>query len=139
MVNRIKTLPLQFQKILKTASSLADSAAIKIYLVGGIVRDLIIKRAVLDLDIVVEGDAIELAHKLSEKIKGQFSKHHAFGTAVVYFGEHKIDIATARTESYSCNGALPKVTPASLKEDLIRRDFTINAMAISLNKTTTDI
>jgi tRNA nucleotidyltransferase (CCA-adding enzyme) len=134
MVNRIKTLPPQFQKILKTTSSLADSAAIKIYLVGGIVRDLILKRAVFDLDIVVEGDAIELAHRLSEKIKGRFSKHHAFGTAVVYFGEHKIDIATARTESYSCNGALPKVTPASLKEDLIRRDFTINAMAISLNK-----
>jgi len=134
MMNRIKNLPLQFQEISKTASSLADSAGMKIYLVGGIVRDLILKRSIFDLDIVIEGNAIELACRLSEKIKGQFRKHHAFGTAVVYFGEHKIDIATARTESYSHNGALPKVTPASLEDDLIRRDFTINAMAISLNK-----
>ena len=134
MINRLKVLPFQFRNFLKTASALAVSSGVNIYLVGGVVRDLILKRAVFDLDIVVEGDAISFAHKLSDKIKGGFKKHHAFGTATVCFNKHKIDFTTARTEIYSHQGALPKVKPASLVEDLIRRDFTINAMAISLNK-----
>ena len=134
MVNRLKKLSPQFKRILKTSSALADSSGFKIYLIGGVVRDLILKRKVFDLDIVVEDNAIAFAKKLASLLKSDFRRHHSFGTATINFDGHKIDFATARTEKYSHQGALPKVLPASLTKDLLRRDFSINAMAISLNK-----
>jgi len=134
MVNRLKKLSPEFRKILKRSSVVSDSLGFKIYLVGGVVRDLILRKDVFDLDIVVEGDAISFADKLAKDIKAEFIRHHAFGTATVYFGKHKIDFATARQEKYSHWGVLPKVKPAELSKDLFRRDFTINAMAISLNR-----
>jgi len=134
MVNRLKKLSPQFRMVLKASSALAGTLGFNIYLVGGVVRDLILGKEVFDLDIVVEGDAIVFARKLAQSLKVSFKRHHAFGTAAVYFDGHKIDFATARTEYYTHWGALPKVNPAGLKEDLLRRDFTINAMAISLNK-----
>ena len=78
-------------------------------------------------------DILALAKKVAEYFNAGFIKHHAFGTASVDFGKYKIDFATARKEYYPHWGSLPKVEPAGLKEDLFRRDFTINAMAISLN------
>jgi len=134
MVNRLKKISPQFKKILKTSSTLANSSGFKIYLVGGVVRDLILGKDIFDLDIVVQGDAISLVDKLARDIKAKFIRHHAFGTATVYFGKHKVDFATARQEKYSHWGVLPKVESANLSRDLFRRDFTINAMAISLNK-----
>lgn len=134
MVSRLKKLSLQFRKILKTSSALSRRYNYKIYLVGGVVRDLLLGKEVFDLDIVVEGDAIKLAAALSRKLKVELMRHHAFGTATINWQGHKIDFATARTEKYSRWGALPKVKPASLAEDLKRRDFTINAMAIGLNR-----
>ena len=134
MVNRLKKLSPQFRSILKSSSALANSSGFDIYLVGGVVRDLILKRKVFDLDIVVEGNAIAFAKELAGLLKSEFRRHHSFGTATINFDGHKIDFATARTEKYSHRGALPKVSPASLDKDLLRRDFTINAMAISLNK-----
>ncbi|MFH1505256.1 MAG: hypothetical protein ABIH08_07750, partial [Candidatus Omnitrophota bacterium] len=134
MVNRLKELSPQFKKVLKVSSLLADSLGFKVYLVGGVVRDLILGKEVFDLDIVVEGDAITFARKLAQILKTSFNRHQAFGTAAVSFNGHKIDFATARTEHYTHWGALPKVSPATLEQDLSRRDFTINAMAISLNK-----
>jgi len=135
MINRLKKLSPQFKRILKASSVLAKSSGFGIYLVGGVVRDLILKRKVFDLDIVVEGSAIIFAKKLSGSLRSEFRKHHSFGTAAINFEGHKIDFATARTETYSRQGALPKVSPASLAKDFLRRDFTINAMAVSLNKT----
>jgi tRNA nucleotidyltransferase (CCA-adding enzyme) len=142
MRNRLKKLSPQFQNILKRCSSLGKPLGFDIYLVGGVVRDLILGKAVFDLDIVVEGDAIKLAKALADSLKKvsenqqktDFSRHHAFGTATVSVGLHKIDFATARSEKYSHWGALPKIQPNLLAKDLLRRDFTINAMAISLNK-----
>ncbi len=134
MKNRLKRLSPQFQHILKICSSLAKPLGFDIYLVGGVVRDLILGKGVFDLDIVVEGEAIKLAKALADSLKSDFNRHHAFGTATVNVGQHKIDFATARSESYSHWGALPKVRPDFLAKDLLRRDFTINAMAISLNK-----
>ncbi|UCD15976.1 MAG: CCA tRNA nucleotidyltransferase [Candidatus Omnitrophota bacterium] len=134
MVNKLKKLPQAFKDILKVASKQASSLGFKIYLVGGVTRDLILGKATFDLDIVVEGDATVLAAKLAQRRGLNFRRHHAFGTAAVYVGEHKIDFATARSEYYPHWGSLPKVAPAQLKEDLFRRDFTINAMAIGLNK-----
>jgi tRNA nucleotidyltransferase (CCA-adding enzyme) len=89
---------------------------------------------IFDLDIVVEGDAIMFAQKVAEYLKKEFRRHRAFGTATVHFDEYRIDFATARKELYPSFGALPTVKPANLREDLFRRDFTINTMAISLNR-----
>ncbi len=134
MVNRLQKLSPQFKKILKTSSLLANSLGVNIYLVGGVVRDLILKKEVFDLDIVVEGNAIVFVKKLASRLGVKFNRHHSFGTATLYFDQHKIDFATARTEEYRHWGALPTVSPATLAKDLLRRDFSINAMAISLNK-----
>ena len=134
MVSKLKNINPYFKPILESLSELADRLKVRVYLVGGVVRDLILGEKIFDLDIVVEADAIEFAHKFAEIHKKQFKKHHTFGTATVFFDNHHIDFVTARSETYSFSGALPKVKPASLKEDLLRRDFTINAMAISLNK-----
>jgi tRNA nucleotidyltransferase (CCA-adding enzyme) len=99
-----------------------------IYLVGGAVRDLLLGRGRADIDLVVEGDAAGLAARLG----ADPVEHERFATAKVDLDGHEVDIATARAETYAHPGALPEVRPASLDEDLARRDFTINAMAIPL-------
>ena len=134
MVSKLKNINPYFKPILESLSGLADKLNVRVYLVGGVVRDLMLGEKIFDLDIVVEADAIDFAHKFADIHKKQFKKHHTFGTATVFFDNHHIDFVTARSEIYSGFGALPRVKPASLKEDLLRRDFTINAMAISLNK-----
>lgn len=105
-----------------------------VYLVGGAVRDLMLGFAQFDFDLVVEGDSAELADHLAAEIGGTTRKHSRFQTATFYSedGLLSVDIATARTETYSKPGALPDVTPADLERDLVRRDFTVNAMAMSL-------
>lgn len=100
------------------------------YLVGGAVRDLLLGKGRADLDLVVEGDATALAAKLGAEVV----THERFATAKAQLDGHTIDIATARTETYSQPGALPDVTPTGrIADDLRRRDFTINAMAIALS------
>ncbi len=99
-----------------------------LYLVGGAVRDLLLGRARDDLDLVVEGDPAELGERLGAEV----ISHERFATAKARLGEHEIDIARARRETYAHPGALPEVSPADIAEDLARRDFTINAMAIPL-------
>jgi tRNA nucleotidyltransferase (CCA-adding enzyme) len=104
------------------------------YLVGGAVRDLLLYRPGFDVDLVVVGDAEEYARALAERLDGRVVSHGRFGTAVVHYGEGRhLDVAMARTERYPQPGALPEVSPAAtIDEDLGRRDFTINAMAVSL-------
>ncbi|MBN2483675.1 MAG: CCA tRNA nucleotidyltransferase [Candidatus Omnitrophica bacterium] len=133
-VKKIEKLPSNVKRVLKRSSVLSRKLDVAIYLVGGIVRDFILGRDNFDLDIVVEGDGLKFAHALGEHYKADFRKHHSFGTATVYFKGFKVDIATARRESYPHPGALPVITRSTLKEDLIRRDFSINAMALSLNR-----
>jgi tRNA nucleotidyltransferase (CCA-adding enzyme) len=99
-----------------------------VYLVGGAVRDLLLGRERVDLDIAVEGDAGDLARRLG----GEVLEHERFGTAVARVGSLRVDLARTRAESYPRPNALPEVRPASLSEDLARRDFTINAMALPL-------
>jgi tRNA nucleotidyltransferase (CCA-adding enzyme) len=134
MVNKLKKLNPQFKNVLKTSSKSAKQFGYNIYLVGGVVRDLLLNRPVFDLDIAVEGDAILLVSQIAKQLNEDFRRHHSFGTATLYYNRHKIDFATARKEIYPHSGSLPKVKKSSLKEDLARRDFSINAMAISLNK-----
>jgi tRNA nucleotidyltransferase (CCA-adding enzyme) len=102
------------------------------YLVGGAVRDLLRGAQAVDLDLAVEGDARSVARALSERLGGTAREHERFGTATVLAPNLSFDLATTRTESYDEPGALPRVAVAQLGEDLRRRDFTINAMAIAL-------
>ncbi len=109
--------------------AIREVAESPVYLVGGAVRDLLLGRGRADLDLVVEGDAAGLAAGLG----AEWSEHGRFGTAKVAIGGHEVDVARARTESYPQPGGLPVVEPAaSIEDDLGRRDFTVNAMAIPL-------
>ncbi|HKB20411.1 MAG TPA: hypothetical protein VKC65_05300 [Gaiellaceae bacterium] len=104
-----------------------------VYLVGGSVRDILLGEPSFDVDIVVEGDAIALANELAKKLDGRVRAHRTFGTAVVLYGaDARVDVVTARSESYHAPAVLPAVEPGTIDEDLHRRDFTINAMAVSL-------
>lgn len=113
-------------------NALADNNGV--FLVGGAVRDLMLGFAQFDFDLVVEGDAAALADHLAETLGGATRKHARFSTATFYSddGQLSVDIATARTETYSKPGALPDVQPADLERDLVRRDFTVNAMAMAI-------
>ena len=106
-----------------------------VYLVGGTVRDLLLGEPSFDVDIAVEGDAIALAEALAQALGGRVRTHRKFGTAAVFYGERgRVDVVTARTESYDAPAVLPSVEHAGIHDDLFRRDFTINAMAVSLRE-----
>ncbi len=121
-------------KMLKDIGELAGQLDYKVYAVGGFVRDLLLRRSNLDIDIVVEGDGIEFAKAFSKKHQIRARCHKKFNTAVLIFPNgQRVDIATARFEYYQYPAALPVVEFGSLKMDLYRRDFTINTLAISLN------
>lgn len=99
-----------------------------VYLVGGAVRDLLLGRKPLDLDVLVEGDALALARALG----GEIRSHDRFGTGTVRLDGCTYDLASARRERYAYPGALPDVAPATAMQDLERRDFTVNALAVGL-------
>jgi tRNA nucleotidyltransferase (CCA-adding enzyme) len=104
-----------------------------VYLVGGTVRDILLGERGFDVDIAVEGDAIAFARALAVALGGTVRAHDKFGTAVVLYDEDEhVDLVTARRESYEAPAVLPTVEQASIQDDLFRRDFTINAMAVSL-------
>lgn len=127
-------LPAELFDILGLAGQLAEQRGIQVYIVGGFVRDLLLDRPNLDIDFVVEGDGLSFARLLSDRLFGHVKTHERFGTAVVHLPSgRKFDVATARTEFYEYPTALPTVERSSLKKDLQRRDFTINALAICLN------
>jgi tRNA nucleotidyltransferase (CCA-adding enzyme) len=120
--------------LLRHAGELAARLRCRAYLVGGPVRDLLLRRPHLDVDLVVEGDGPGFAVALAQALGAQVTVHEHFFTAALALPDcgGSIDIATARSEVYEQPGALPKVRPASLVDDLRRRDFTVNAMAMSL-------
>ncbi len=103
------------------------------YLVGGAVRDLLLGASSVDLDVAVEGDAIAAAEEVARRVGGEARTHDRFGTATVRADDLVVDMASTRRERYERPGALPVVEPAGLDEDLGRRDFTINAMAVPLS------
>lgn len=105
---------------------------LRLYLVGGPVRDALLGRPVGDLDFAVAGDALALAAELQGELGGQWRIHARFGTASGCLGGQRIDLAGARRERYARPGALPQVSPGRLEDDLARRDFSINAMALPL-------
>lgn len=128
-----KRLPVGVLDVLREAGERARGVGGEAYLVGGVVRDVFLGRENLDLDVVVEGDALGLAKGLAEGRNVRVVGHSRFGTAKLKFTTFSLDIATARMETYSHPGALPTVKPGTIAEDLKRRDFSINAMAVCLS------
>jgi tRNA nucleotidyltransferase (CCA-adding enzyme) len=125
--------PEKIYEVLLISGEIADRMGFGAYLVGGSVRDLLLRHENLDIDIVVEGDGILFARELSERLKTKVKYHERFGTAHISMDGLGFDIATARTEYYESPAALPKVETSSIKKDLYRRDFTINTLAVKLN------
>jgi tRNA nucleotidyltransferase (CCA-adding enzyme) len=122
------------QSLLQTAARTADTSGVRAYAAGGFVRDLLLGVRDEDLDLTVEGDGVAFARQLAAATAGICKGPSAFGTAVVIAGDgHKIDVATARRETYKQPAALPTVEPGSIRDDLGRRDFSINTMALVLN------
>lgn len=122
----------RYRALFQAVKELSAARGVAVYLVGGPVRDWLLRRPVQDLDFVVEGDAPGLARSLARRLGGRAVVHPRFGTANLWLDAGRVDLVTARREEYPRPGALPKVTPAALADDLARRDFSINAMAVSL-------
>ena len=125
--------------LLAQAGELGDSMGMQVYAVGGFVRDMLLNVHNQDIDLVVEGNGLAFARALADKLGGRVREHQEFLTAVVIFEDRpghsrRIDVATARLEYYESPAALPTVEVSSIKMDLSRRDFSINALAIRLGK-----
>jgi tRNA nucleotidyltransferase (CCA-adding enzyme) len=126
-------LPPEILALVKAAGEIGSTRGQRVYLVGGSVRDLLLKRPHLDIDLVVEGDALSLARQLAKGRGGKLVTHPRFGTATFSQGAFSLDLVTARSETYAEPAALPIVKPGNIQDDLFRRDFSINAMAASLD------
>ncbi|WP_432736307.1 CBS domain-containing protein [Maridesulfovibrio sp. FT414] len=127
-------LPHKLLNILETAGDMAAELGTEAYVVGGFVRDVLLTKTNYDLDLVVEGDGIAFAKKLAQRMNGRAKYHRKFKTAVVILPDgQRVDVATARLEYYEYPAALPTVELSSIKMDLYRRDFTINALAVHIN------
>ena len=127
--------PEQFM-LLKEVAGEAATRHLPLYLVGGFVRDLLLGIPATDFDLVVEGDAIPLARALAAQFGGRVTAHVRFGTAQWFrpgSGHHALDFISTRAEIYKHPGALPTVSPGVLIDDLRRRDFTINTLALRLD------
>jgi tRNA nucleotidyltransferase (CCA-adding enzyme) len=128
-------LPRRVIALLKDFGHVADMMGYRAYLVGGLVRDIFLKRDNLDVDVVIEGDGIKFAQEFAAHHAVRVRSHKKFGTVVMIFPDgFKVDVATARIEYYDFPAAPPSVEVSSLKLDLYRRDFTINTLAVTLNK-----
>jgi tRNA nucleotidyltransferase (CCA-adding enzyme) len=127
-------LPQAGLSLLRALGNLADEGGVSLYLVGGVVRDILLKRENWDFDLTVEGDGIAFARLVADRYRAGLAVFERFATARLVFPDGlKMDIATTRRESYAQPAVLPTVQPASIEEDLFRRDFTINAIAMQLN------
>ncbi len=135
LTRKLKTLPAAVADFIRHAGALADEQGLRVYLVGGFVRDLLLGAGHFDIDLVVEGEGIRFAQECARHFSLKVVTHGRFGTATLHGPEgFKADIASARKESYERPAALPSVSRGDIKDDLFRRDFTINAMAIGINR-----
>jgi len=123
--------------VLSQIGRIADEAGVEVYAVGGFVRDYVLKKQVKDIDFVVIGDGIAFARLVARALHSKkVAVYKKFGTAMVAYGDFQLEFVGARKESYRGDSRKPEVQPADLMTDLARRDFTINALAISLNSAT---
>ena len=119
--------------VLSALRQLASEEEVPVYLVGGAVRDYVLGIPIRDLDFVVVGNATIVATELANNLSGTVTVHQRFGTATVEINGDRVDIVTARKEAYASPGSLPEVSFSDLNDDLARRDFSINAMALPLS------
>lgn len=128
-----RAVPPRLLEVLTAAGELAAADGMRAFLVGGAVRDVLLGRPLEDVDVVVEGNGLQLAGRLAAALGGHSHPHEPFLTAAVHLPDDvRVDVATARTEFYRRPAALPEVETSAIRQDLYRRDFTINAMAMSL-------
>lgn len=120
-------------EIVVSASRILDRLGLKGYLVGGIVRDMVLGCPNIDIDIVVEKDGIKFARELSEVLGGEINVYEEFLTSSILYLDKAVDIASLRKEVYAKCGSLPKVSEGTLEEDVRRRDFSINSLYMSIN------
>jgi tRNA nucleotidyltransferase (CCA-adding enzyme) len=125
-------LPSQGLFLLDSVRDRAEEAGFRAFLVGGTVRDLLLDRESLDVDIAIEGDAVALAGEVAAETGARLAKTTSFGTATLRADGFSLDLARTRAETYARPGALPRVRPSSLDADLLRRDFTMNALAVQI-------
>jgi len=131
-----KSLSAQQLTLLGVVAEASGKRGMPLYLVGGFVRDLLLGSPATDFDLVVEGDAIALAQALAAQYGGRVTVHARFGTAQWFnpdFGHRALDFISTRLETYKHPGALPTVKPGRLADDLARRDFTINTLAVRID------
>jgi tRNA nucleotidyltransferase (CCA-adding enzyme) len=130
----LSRLPIRVQRLLATAGRVGDEQGVAVALVGGAVRDLLLGARELDVDLVVEGDGLAFARRFARGLGARVTPHPPFLTARLRTAEGRtVDVATARRERYPAPGSLPQVEAGTLLDDLFRRDFTVNAMALFLN------
>ena len=125
--------PVQLEVLRQVSRSSTEQGAM-VFLVGGVVRDILLHERPVDLDLVVEGGTAQFSSVLADQLGGEVVTRSQFGTSKLKIGKVHIDLATARRESYAHPGALPDVAPGTIYEDLARRDFSANAMAVSLGE-----
>ncbi len=133
-------MPAALRELLRRIGRLADGQGVRAYAVGGCVRDCLLDRPSTEIDVAVEGDSVALARATVQEMGGTLTVHAQFGTASVALpataaavhAYARIDFAMCRKERYASSGAYPQVSPGMLEDDLIRRDFTINALALPL-------
>jgi len=133
----LRVLPEPDSSLLDDVLNLADSRGIAVYLVGGPVRDLLLGRRLRDVDLVVEGNDLTGAEELARALVSantQFTSHERFGTVSLERDGASLDLAAVRRERYAHDGALPAVEAGTLADDLHRRDFTVNALAVPLSE-----
>ncbi len=133
MLPAFLALPSEERALLRLIADEAASRNLPVYIVGGFVRDLILNQPGLDFDILVEGDAVALAQALAKKYGGKVTAHARFGTGRLLSTPYSLDFITARRETYARPAALPEVTPSTIEDDIRRRDFTINTLALRLD------
>lgn len=127
-------LPPEASHALREIGRLAEEHGLRAHAVGGFVRDMLLARRNLDIDVVVEGDGVAFAQAAAQALGARVKVHRRFGTAVLVLSRDlHLDITSARTEYYTRPGALPTVERSSLRQDLFRRDFTLNAIAACIN------
>lgn len=127
-------LPATTLEIIGRISRYAAGDNLRLYLTGGLPRDLLLGSSGIDVDLAVEGDAVDLGEKIAAAEKTvSLTVHRQFGTARIKWKALDVDLTSTRRESYAYPGALPAVAPGNIEDDLYRRDFSINAMAVSLN------
>ncbi len=134
LANVDSLLPGEVRDALDALGRLAEEEGLRAHVVGGFVRDMLLGRRNLDVDVVVEGDGVRFAQSAAERFGLRVKIHRRFGTAILVFSRSlHVDITSARTEYYTRPGALPTVERSSLRQDLFRRDFSMNAMAACIN------